>query len=276
MTTDPFRNRDYIANFDSLVEEYKTRSAATRASLPMIADVAYGDGAREKLDIFLPEAASGADPVHIFIHGGYWRMFAKEDFSFIADAATAAGAIAVIVGYDLMPETRLGTIVGQIRNAVRWLTANIGQYGGDAGTFSISGHSAGAHLASFTFCEGAGVQKPASAVLLSGVYELEPLQSSFLQPLIGLTDQEVAAFSPLRMRHEAVTHVDVAYGERETDPFRNQGAEFARHLAGQGLPVTAHVLSDADHMSAVRDLGIPESAAGQLLLGAIRRSRLRS
>ena len=168
MTKDAFRNRDYVANFDALVEEYKARSEATRASLSMIADVAYDNSARETLDIFSPKAPSGADPVHLFIHGGYWRMFSKDDFSFIADTVTAAGAMAVIVGYDLMPKVRLSTIVGQIRNAVRWLTANIADYGGDAGQFSISGRSAGAHLATFTFCEGAGVAKPASAVLLSG------------------------------------------------------------------------------------------------------------
>ena len=149
-----------------------------------------------------------------------------------------------------------------------WLR-NIGTFGGDADRFSISGHSAGAHLATFTFCEGTAVPRPASALLLSGVYDLKPLQSSFLQPLIGLTDQEVAEFSPLLLQHETGTHVTVAFGERETDPFKNQGTDFARHLARNGLSVTTHVLQHADHMSAVRDLGIPGSAAGELLLSFI-------
>jgi arylformamidase len=272
LTKDPFRTRDHVANFEALVEEYKARSLATRATLKTITDVAYGEGASEKLDIFLPRNPSGAHPVHVFIHGGYWRMFSKDDFSFIADTVTAGNAIAVIVDYDLMPDVRLGAIVDQIRNAVRWVTTNIGNYGGDATRFSVSGHSAGAHLATFTFCAGAAVPAPASALLLSGVYDLKPLRSSFLQPLIGLTDQEAAEFSPLLLQHEAGPHVAVAYGERETDPFKNQGADFARHLARDGLSVTTHVLQHADHMSAVRELGIPGSAAGELLLGLIRSS----
>jgi arylformamidase len=272
LTKDPFRTRDHVANFETLVEEYKARSLASRASLTMITDVAYGKGASEKLDIFLPKTSSGADPVHLFIHGGYWRMFSKDDFSFIADTVTAGNAIAVIVDYDLMPEVRLSTIVGQVRNAVRWLTTNISNYGGDAARFSVSGHSAGAHLATFTFCAGAVVPKPASGLLLSGVYDLKPLQSSFLQPLIGLTDQEVGEFSPLLAQYEAGTRVTVAYGEWETDPFKNQGTDFARHLATKGLSVTTHVLQRADHMSAVRDLGIPGSAAGELLLSSMRGS----
>lgn len=58
MTKDLFRTRDHVANFDAMVEEYKMRSAITRASLKMIADVAYGEGPGEKLDIFLPSAAA--------------------------------------------------------------------------------------------------------------------------------------------------------------------------------------------------------------------------
>ena len=272
MTKDPFRTRDHVANFEALIEDYKARSLATRASLEAITGVAYGEGAGETLDIFLPKTPSGADPVHLFIHGGYWRMFSKNEFSFIADTVTAGGAIAVIVDYDLMPEVRMSTIVGQIRKAVRWLAANISTYGGDAARFSISGHSAGAHLATFTFSAGADVPKPTSALLLSGVYDLRPLQSSYLQPLIGLTDQEVTTFSPLLLSHEAGTRVVVAYGELETDPFRNQGADFARHLASDGVSATTHALQGADHMTAVRDLGLPGSATGELLLTTIRGS----
>jgi arylformamidase len=272
LTTDPFRTRDHVPGFDVLVEEYRARSAETRASLPMHAGVAYGTGENEKLDLFLPPGAVGMAPVHLFIHGGYWRMFSKDDFSFIADTVTAAGGIAAIMDYDLMPAVRLHTIVAQVRKAVQWLTANIGAYGGDAKRFSISGHSAGAHLGAFTFFEEASVPRPKSALLLSGVYDLKPLQSSFLLPLIGITDEEVAEFSPLSLRYSPGPHVIVAFGERETDPFRHQGTGFARHLEALGFAVTTQMLRDADHMTAVRDLGVIESAAGGLLANTIRSS----
>src|SRR3546814_2350892 len=43
-------------------------------------DVAYGPSAGEKLDLFLPET-KGA-PIHMFIHGGYWRSRDKREYSF--------------------------------------------------------------------------------------------------------------------------------------------------------------------------------------------------
>jgi arylformamidase len=231
--------------------------------------VAYGTGPNEKIDLFFPDGSDGTCPVHLFIHGGYWRMFSKDDFSFIADTVTAAGAIAAIMDYDLMPDVRLNTIVAQVRKAVHWLAANVGAHGGDASRLSISGHSAGAHLATFTFSEGASGPRPTKTLLLSGIYDLKPLQSSFLQPLIGITDEEVAAFSPLLLRHAPGPNVVVAYGERETDPFKIQGSDLALHLEAQGLSVIKHMLPNADHMSAVRDLGMPGSAAGDLLAGII-------
>jgi arylformamidase len=269
LTKDPFRNRDHVANFDALVEEYKVRSAETRAAANIVPDLAYGERASETLDLFLPKVSSGARPVHLFIHGGYWRMFSKNDFSFVADTITAAGAIAAIMDYDLMPEVRLNTIVGQAQNAVRWLAANIETYGGDPAQLSVSGHSAGAHLATFAFAEGAAVPGLKSALLLSGIYDLGPLQSSFLQPLIGLTEEEVTLFSPLRLRPDAGSNVTIAFGDRETDPFKTQGADFARHLAEHEVPATVHMLRDADHMTAVRDLGIPGSETAELLLRTI-------
>jgi len=104
------------------------------------------------------------------------------------------------------------------------------------------------------------------ALLLSGIYDLMPLQYSFLQPLIGLTDQEMTLFSPLILRHDAPGNVIVAFGARETTPFKDQAADLVRHLGEQGTPATAHMLRDADHMTAVRDLGVAGSEAAALLI----------
>jgi len=272
MTSDPFRNRDHVPDFDALVEEYKVRSAATRSALPMAANIAYGDGKAETLDLFFPVVRTPRMPVHLFIHGGYWRMFTKEDFSFIADTVTVSGAVAAVMDYDLMPAVRMERIVDQVRRATRWLIQNAGNHGGDAARLSVSGHSAGGHLASFTFTGGEQSIAPKSAFLLSGLFDLKPLQSSFLEPLIGLTNEEVRAFSPLNMLHLAGPRITIACGEEETPPFKQQAAAFRHHLATQGCEAASVILPGANHMTAVRDMGIPESTAGILLRRTIEQS----
>src|SRR4051812_17582875 len=115
----------------------------------MAEDIAYGSGAGEKLDLFFPDRPRNNLPVHIFIHGGYWRMFSKQDYSYIADTVTNAGAIAVIVDYALMPAQRMAVLVDQVQRAKLWVIEHIAEHGGDPTRLTVSGHSAGAHLATF-------------------------------------------------------------------------------------------------------------------------------
>lgn len=268
-TTDPFRIRDHVAEFDDIVREIVSRSEETRLRLPMLADVAYGADPTETVDIFFPVVRRESMPVHMFVHGGYWRMFSKRDYSYVAETITKAGAIAVIVDYALMPSARVATIVGQVRRAKRWVVDHIAEFGGDPARLTVSGHSAGAHLATFLFTETeipSGIQ---AALLLGGLYELKPLQSSFLQGEIGITNEEVGSFTPLTHRHDRNTKVTIMVGGDETPPFHGQAETFANSLRSQGLQVSSITLAGRNHMDSVRDLGTASSEAGRHLMEVI-------
>ena len=224
--TDLFKTSDHVSNFDDYVTEYAELSGKTRASLKSSLNFSYGSGVHEKMDLFFPAEAAQGLPIHLFIHGGYWRMFSKDDFSFIADNVTACGAIAAIMDYDLMPNVRMAAIVDQVRQALIWLHNNAGTFGGDGNRLTVSGHSAGAHLATFAFPAQSRGPLPKSALLLSGIYDLKPLQDSFLEPLITLTDDEVRLFSPLNLQHSKTSKVLIAYGDGETRPFADQAMAF--------------------------------------------------
>ena len=267
---DPFRIRDHVVEFDDIVAEIVRRSEDTRTNVPMVADVAYGDDATETIDLFFPEGKRDRLPVHMFIHGGYWRMFSKRDYSCIADTVTAAGAIAVIVDHALMPAVRMATLVDQVRRARDWVVAHIADYGGDPDRLTVSGHSAGAHLASFLFTRDQTPSHIRAALLLGGLYELEPLRSSFLQAEIGLTDTEVAAFTPTTHDHDPTTEVVLLVGADETPPFHDLADRFSSRLRSQGLVVSRADLAGRNHMDSVRDLAIARSDAGQRLMQLIR------
>ncbi|MGO4197664.1 alpha/beta hydrolase [Rhizobium sp. YAF28] len=264
METDPFRIRGHVPEFDAIVSEIKARSASTRARLRM-KEISYGDDASETLDIFYPEGTRDGLPVHMFIHGGYWRMFSKRDYSYVADTITGKGAIAVIVDYALMPHVRMEVLVDQVRRAKQWVLKHIASHGGDGSRFTVSGHSAGAHLASFLFHRQEAFSGVSAALLLGGLYDLKPLQSSFLRSEIAITDREVADFSPMLHTYDGGCHATIAIGAEETPPFHQQADAFALRLRQQGLSVTNERLEGSNHMSSVRDLGLPETAIGRIL-----------
>ena len=274
LPTDLFRTRDHVPDFDDKVLEYRRLSAETRSELKVIADLRYGPDPGQRLDLFVPVSETTANraslPVHIFIHGGYWRMFSKGDFSFVARTVVEAGAIAVVLDYDLMPQVRLDRVVHQVRQAKEWVLRNIHLYGGDTSRLTVSGHSAGAHLATFLFNEGQE-EPPRGALLLGGVYDIRPLRQSFLQPLIQLTDDEVHEFSPIDQRFQPRVDSVILYGERETVPFRAQAGSLAWQLKEAGCDVVLSALTDADHMSSVLDLGFSDREAGARLASLIAR-----
>ena len=268
---DPFRIRDHVVEFDDIVAEIVRRSEDTRANVSMVADVTYGADATETMDLFFPEGRRDRLPVHMFIHGGYWRMFSKRDYSYVADTVTRAGAIAVIVDYALMPAVRMAAIVDQVRRAKRWVLEHIADHGGDPGRLTVSGHSAGAQLATMLFNDPSLSSDIRGALLLGGLYELKPLQTSFLATEIAITDEEATNLSPLTHDFDPSVEVAIAVGGEETPPFLGQAEAFARHLRKQGLHVSQTIIAGADHMSSVRDLGMDGTRAADCLAKLIQR-----
>jgi arylformamidase len=75
------------------VAGYEAASEATRSKLRSRLNVPYGEDPDEKLDLFFPrETRGGPRPIHMFIHGGYWRAQSKDRYAFVADEVTAETA----------------------------------------------------------------------------------------------------------------------------------------------------------------------------------------
>lgn len=278
---DPFMIRAHVPNWEADVAGYQAASAATRDAFPTRRTLAYGDGPDERLDLYCPKDVRSDEsrPVHLFVHGGYWRAFSKDDYAFVADAITAADAIAAVMDYTLMPGARMETLVGQVRRAAHWLAQEAAEYGGDPHALSASGHSAGAHLASFLACRAPHEPEvelpPVRAVLLvSGIYDLDPITRSFLQPELQLTADEVARWSPVAATPAVGTAIELLVGEKETEPFHGLAQAFCERLRQANSPAHLTTVPGEDHMTIVRELGRPGSACARHLAATIEASRI--
>lgn len=273
--TDLYLIRDFVPNFDAIAAEFAARSRALEARSRMRTDIAYGNRPRETLDIIFPDQPAAGAPLHVFVHGGYWRSGEKANYRFVAETVLAAGGIAALVEYDLMPDHRLPVLVDQVRRAVLWLQQNAAEFGADPSRITISGHSAGAHLTSYLAATGA--QEEASPALpnlkgvflLSGIYELSGIPDSFLRNEAKMTHEEATAWSPLDARQHAGPMRIIAYGGDETPPFHDQAGALHDKLLASGMPAELLPAPDLNHMSVVLDLADPKGTLGARLMDLI-------
>jgi arylformamidase len=232
-----FDQRGWVSNALEVIGRYAPKSAATRARLPYRADVPYGPGADEVLDIFLASRPTGA--VQIFVHGGAWKNFTKDDYSFPADAYVPAGIHTVVVNFTNLPNVRLPEIVAQVRRALEWVYENAHSFGGDPQRLYVSAHSSGAHLSAMAL-QGyaASGSVPAdfikAATFVSGPYYLEPVVLSARSSYVMLSAAEVLELSPGLHAARIECPVTIAYAEHDTDEFRRQSREFAAALEKAG------------------------------------------
>lgn len=275
MEQDLYRNRDFIPDFDAIMAETAARSRELAARVTVRADVAYGASPRERMDILFPASVAKDAPLHMFLHGGYWRSGSKTDHHLVAAPVLAVGGIAAIVTYDLMPATRLARIVAQARAAAHHLLAMAPELGADPARFTASGHSAGAHLASFLAAQGGGETAPPNLpalrglLMVSGIYDLAGIPASFLKDEAKMTAQEAGAWSPLTAKHRPTPSRIVTRGARETSPFQEQAVAFARLLQDAGQPCTLRSEADQNHLTIVLSLADPRSGLGSTLSGLV-------
>jgi arylformamidase len=273
--SDPFMIRAHVPHWEASVADYCAASEATRQRSPGWRTVAYGDGPDETLDLYFPaDQTSRARPIHMFVHGGYWRAFSKNEYAFVADAVNALGAIAAIVDYSLMPKARMAELVRQTRRAAHWLAANAPSFGGDARRLSASGHSAGGHLASYLAARGphepeAELPRVRAVALISGLYDLAPISRSFLQPELQLSAEEIALWSPVAAEFSPAARVTLLVGAKETPPFHQQAAALKARLDPQNVRNALATVPDEDHMTIVREFGRPGSASARWLEATI-------
>ena len=226
-----------------------------RAELPCRLNVPYGPTLEETLDIF-PAAAPNA-PVFVFIHGGYWRALSSKEFSGVALGLHAQGITTVVINYALCPRVTIDEIVRQTRAALAWTLRNIQQYGGDPARVAIGGHSAGGHLTAMAlqteWAEDYGLpQDPfVAAIAFSGLFDIEPLRFSYLQPQIQLDDGIIRRNSPAFLVRPCKTPIWVTWGGAESTEFARQAELYHQAWTAVGNASELRAIPGANHFTVI-------------------------
>ncbi len=261
---DAYNNRDHIPDGDGFLERWpeearqfrELEAALGRARL----NTAYGSHEREKFDLFHP--AGRAEGLVVFVHGGYWRLLHRSDWSHFTAGATARGWAVAVPSYPLCPDARIAQITRSVRAAIEAAAALV------PGPIALTGHSAGGHLVARMACADAAPSADVAARIrhvapISPLTDLRPLIDTAMNEDFRMDEAAAMAESPALQDKALDVPVSVWVGGDERPAFLDQ----ARWLTEAWPETTLHVVPNRHHFDVIDALTDPESDLLQALTG---------
>ncbi|XP_055448094.1 kynurenine formamidase isoform X3 [Psammomys obesus] len=240
-------------------------------------DVPYGDGEGERMDIYFPDEDSEAFPLFLFIHGGYWQSGSKDDSAFMVNPLTAQGVVVVLVAYDIAPKGTLDQMVEQVARSVVFLQR---RYPSNQSSFGCHGapgqlDQAWCHTQPprfLTVCQN----RISGFLLVSGIYDLEPLISTSQNAPLHMTPEDAQRNSP-QLRLEVAPAwpmgpacpVLVLVAQHDSPEFHRQSREFYETLRRVGIEASFQQLPGVDHFDIIENLTREDDVLTQIILKTI-------
>ncbi|MTI33101.1 alpha/beta hydrolase [Xanthovirga aplysinae] len=209
-------------DYQNFLDFNEDESKRVRNQYNCYLDQKYGMSALQGLDIF-PSKISNS-PILIFIHGGYWRALDKRSYSFIAEPFVKNNFTVCVINYRLIPMVNMEDVLDDIRDAISLIQREAIRYNGNPQAITLSGHSAGGHLALMAYLMDENIRSSIQAICsLSGIFDLEPIKNSFLNEELHLSNNDVKSYSPIRKDLSIVNCPTLlSVGSGETDFFIEQ------------------------------------------------------
>lgn len=226
----------------------------------VVPDLAYRDGARGRLDLYVPDAPADASPspVVVFFYGGGWTSGSKADYRFVGEALTARGYTVAIPDYRLYPQVRFPAFLEDAAAAVAWLRRH-----GPAGDRPVYllGHSAGAYIAAMLTLDrqwlaaaGDDVCRAVAATAgLAGPYDFLPLRSASLKAIFGPGPET----QPINRVDGTAPPMLLVTGGDDTTVLPGNSDRLAAHIAAAGGLAERRSYDRIGHIALVASLASP-------------------
>jgi len=246
-----YDNRGHVPDYADHLARWAADSAGLYREAKVHRDLCYGPAPRQRLDFF--PARTAGRPTVLFIHGGYWQWCDKEEECFVARGPLAHDINVAAVEYTLCPNIDLDGIVAEMHLAVDWLVPRLPVYGADPDRLVVSGSSAGAHLAAMLV----GRPDVKGTLLISGLYELEPIRLTGLNKVIGMDRDMALRNSPILALPGKAGPVCFAVGADELPELRRQTRDYYARWNAAKLPGWDLVVPGTNHFSVMDEMADP-------------------
>ncbi len=219
-----------------------------------------------EIDVFRPEGVPDDAPIVIYIHGGWWQWFSKEQFSFLAEPFNKKGMAVYMPGYllaqDWDNDRPMESIVKQLEYAVASILREA--YEKNTQAIYLIGHSAGGHLVTvlrqtdwsqYDLPKGAE-KKIKSVFSLAGLFDIRFLLDSFINDEIKMTLESAQAVSPqlFAKPKNDLCPLHLILPEYDTAEFFRQTKEYQDKLLEEKQTCHLKVLYEKDHLTIIEHL----------------------
>ena len=227
-------------------------------------DLPYGDGERNRFDLFHPENSPRG--LVVFIHGGYWKALDKNFWSHLAEGALSHGYAVAMPSYTLCPDVRIADITQEIGAAVSAAAEKV------PGSIRLTGHSAGGHLASRMVCRNTPLEtqvldRVERTVSISGVHDLRPIIRTAMNEVLRIDRAEALRESPALLEPVSDTRLVCWVGGGERAEFLRQNALLANIWKGLGAATASIEEPDRHHFNVLDGLTDPRHPLCGMLCG---------
>ena len=235
---------------------------------PCVLDQSYGSDYWQRLDVYLPTAASQSSlPVLCFLPGGAWINGCKEWLAFMAPTITSVPTIFVALSYRHAPAVKFPAQLDDTIDGLKWVHRNIVRWGGDARRIFLSGHSAGGHLAALATLRRDALAArglppdPVRACLpISAPYDLasdDPVRRQKVAAFLN-SPEDVGAASPIAHVKGNRAPFTITYGTDDLPELIPQAKQMVTALKSAGTSIEVLLLEGRNHFATHEDCALAD------------------
>ena len=228
----------------------------------VVPDIAYGEGERQRLDLYVPSRA-GPHPILMFVHGGSWASGDKDAYAFAGKRFAAEGYLTAVPSYRLVPEGAYPAFMADMAGALAATLREAEARGGDPERVFLMGHSAGAYnvvqlalAPEFLAAEGLTPDVIDAVAGLSGPYDFLPLDPGAAQDAFG-TAAELSATQPVNRVADGAPPMILITGTEDTVVRPRNADALADRLRAVGTEAEVVAYEGADHVQPVVAIAFP-------------------
>ena len=223
----------------------------------------YGADHDQTLYVFRPDLANTPLPTLIFVHGGSWEEGDAADYSFVGRAFAAQGFLTLVINYRSRPNHAYPAFIEDVALASAWANQHANEFGGDAKTIFLVGHSAGAYNIAMAVLDqsyfrnvGLDEKNIKGVATLAGPFDFLPLDS----PITKATFGQITALEntqPVNYARSDSPPFLILHGSADTTVYPRNAVSLFNHLEAAGALPQYIEYRDISHVGILLDIAKP-------------------